>query len=153
MIALRRFETGDAAVCCQLINASIRTMEGLNEAARALVVSKNTAAALAAELAQAFALVALGDLRVVGLGVLDGAEIKRLYVDPACQRQGTGRRLLAALEDEARQRGLPRLELQASLPSLAFYLAHGFQALGRETTHNGPATFVHVRMAKALVAS
>jgi putative acetyltransferase len=153
VISLRRFETGDAAVCCAIINASIRTMEGLNDAARALVVAKNTAAALAAELGQSFALVALGDSGVVGLGVLDGAEIKRLYVDPACQRRGTGRRLLAALEDEARQRGRDRLELQASLPSVPFYLAHGFQELGREATHNGPATFVHVRMSKTLGGS
>ena len=41
MVSVRRFEPLDAASCCELINTAIQNMDGLNEPAKALIVSKN----------------------------------------------------------------------------------------------------------------
>lgn len=56
-------------------------------------------------------------------------EVKRLYVDPRARRQGLGRRLMRALEGQARALGLEtlRLETGGDQPeALALYRAEGF---------------------------
>lgn len=52
--------------------------------------------------------VAGGGLRSVGPGL---GEIKRMYVAPAWRGRGVARRLLGALEDQARARGMSRVRL------------------------------------------
>jgi GNAT superfamily N-acetyltransferase len=150
MVSLRPFDPGDAAVCCEIINEGIQTMDGLNAPAKALVVSKNDPEAVGADLARGFTLVAVGPKGLEGLGVLDGIEIRRVYVRPKLQGRGTGTRLVHALEDEARKRGLARIELQASLSSVGFYRALGYREGAEETSRNGDAEFIHVRMSKDL---
>ena len=151
MVTIRPFEAGDAEECCRIINASISTMEGLNPAARALVIAKNDPPALAAELAGCHAVVAEGPGgKLEGVGALDGAVIRRIYVRAGGQRRGTGRVLLAALEAQAVRQGLTRLTLQASLSSVPFYQALGYQRLGDDVSRNGEAEVRHVAMAKAL---
>jgi GNAT superfamily N-acetyltransferase len=150
MVSLRPFDPGDADVCREIINAAIQIMDGLNAPAKALVVSKNSPDTVGADLARAFTLVAVGPDGIEGLGVLDGLEIRRVYVRPKLQGRGTGAQLVRALEDEARKRGLTRIELQASLSSVGFYRALGYREGAQETSRNGDAEFIHVRMAKDL---
>jgi putative acetyltransferase len=66
--------------------------------------------------------------RVLGFGQLLAAEgvIEAVYVDPEAGRRGIGAALVAALEREARTRGARTLALEASLNSVPFYLAQGF---------------------------
>ena len=52
--------------------------------------------------------------------------IEAVYVDPEAGRRGIGAALVAALEREARTRGARTLALEASLNSVPFYLAQGF---------------------------
>jgi GNAT superfamily N-acetyltransferase len=68
-------------------------------------------------------LVALIDDRVVGSGLLDGNEIKAVFVDPTYQRRGVGRALMVALELYGRRQGLQEIALKASITGLAFYTA------------------------------
>ena len=68
------------------------------------------------------------------LRVLDSntAELKRMYVAPAARGQGLGRRLVAALEAEARALGVRRLVLETGVrqaAALALYRATGFQPI------------------------
>ncbi len=68
------------------------------------------------------------------LRLLDGktAELKRMYVSPTARRRGVGRRLLAALEVEARALGVQRLVLETGVrqaPALALYRATGFRPI------------------------
>lgn len=77
-----------------------------------------------------------GDL-AVGCGALrlleDGSgELKRMYVVPALRGRGLGRRLVAALEEEARSFGARRLVLETGVrqeTALALYRAMGFRTI------------------------
>jgi putative acetyltransferase len=73
----------------------------------------------------------------VGCGAvrrLDGetAELKRMYVSPSVRGAGLGRRLVAALEAEARALGVRRLVLETGTrqeAALALYHATGFRPI------------------------
>lgn len=65
---------------------------------------------------------------------LDGgrAEIKRMYVRPACRRRGVAAALLAALEEDALSRGCTAavLETGAEMPqAIRFYEARGYRLI------------------------
>jgi GNAT superfamily N-acetyltransferase len=60
------------------------------------------------------------------------AELKRMYVSPAARGRGLGRRLVAALEHEARALGVRRLVLETGVrqeAALALYRATGFRPI------------------------
>ena len=73
----------------------------------------------------------------VGCGALrlldvETAELKRMYVRPIARGSGLGRRLLAALEAQARALGARRLVLETGIrqtAALAFYRTMGFQPI------------------------
>ncbi len=73
----------------------------------------------------------------VGCGALrlldpETAELKRMFVAPAVRGKGLGRRLVAALEAEARALGVRRLVLETGVrqaAALALYRATGFQPI------------------------
>ncbi len=64
--------------------------------------------------------------RLVGTGTLLGDEVRRVFVDPACQKQGLGRLLMRKLEQQAASRGIGAVRLDASLPAVAFYEDLGY---------------------------
>ncbi len=64
--------------------------------------------------------------RVVGTGTLTGDEIKRVFVDPACQQEGVGRLIMEQLENLAAAAGVANVKLDASLPSRSFYEHLGY---------------------------
>jgi GNAT superfamily N-acetyltransferase len=82
-------------------------------------------------------LVIYHDGNPVGCGAVrrldpETAELKRMYVSPALRGRGLGRRLVAALEMEARALGVRRLILETGIrqsAALALYRATGFQSI------------------------
>ena len=64
--------------------------------------------------------------RIVGTGTLTGNEIKRVFVDPACQQEGVGRLIMEQLENLAAATGIANVKLDASLPSRSFYEHLGY---------------------------
>jgi len=82
-------------------------------------------------------LVAYRDGVPVGCGALrlldeETAELKRMYVSPEARGTGVGRRLVAALEAEARRLGVRRLVLETGIrqvAALALYRATGFHRI------------------------
>jgi putative acetyltransferase len=81
--------------------------------------------------------VAYRDGTPVGCGALrrldaETGELKRMYVAPAARGTGLGRRLVAALEAEARALGLRRLVLETGTrqeAAIALYRATGFETI------------------------
>jgi putative acetyltransferase len=71
---------------------------------------------------------------VVGFAALDPSSgvIQALYVDPEHVGRGVGRALLSDLEAEARRTGLPRVYVEATLNSVAFYQARGYLPLSSQ---------------------
>jgi len=150
-LTVRPFRPTDAEPCCHVINAVIAEMDGLNHAARDHIVARNTPEILGADLAHwASFVVETAGLGVVGVGALDGSEIKRVYVGPQTQGLGVGRALLRVLEAEARRSGLAEVRLDASPSSEAFYASLGYEAHAHDGFTIGEATFRFVTMAKAL---
>lgn len=82
-------------------------------------------------------LVAYVEGQPVGCGALrlldaETAELKRMYVTPEVRGTGLGRRLVAALETEARTLGVRRLVLETGIrqfAALALYRAMGFDPI------------------------
>jgi predicted GNAT family N-acyltransferase len=101
----------------------------------------------------AFHAVALApDGAVVATGRLvrqpDGTgRVGRMAVAPAWRRAGLGARVLAALEAEARARGMPAVELHAQCYVEGFYARAGYARAGEPFAEAG---IDHVVMRKAL---
>ena len=73
---------------------------------------------------------------------LGGVELVSVAVDTTQQNRGVGRRMLAAVLDELRRRGVPRAVLgtaNAGIGQLAFYQKVGFRLLRIERDFFSPA--------------
>ena len=76
------------------------------------------------------------------------AEVKHVRIHPAVRRRGIGRRLMEALEEAAAARGFRELHLDTAHnqpEALAFYLALGYEEIGRETRPEWSWTNVYFR--------
>ena len=77
---------------------------------------------------------------VVGVAALLAAGVVALcYLAPEAHHQGLGTRMLTALEEEARRRGLTELTLTSTRTGLPFYLRNGYVDEGTTQTHLGLA--------------
>jgi putative acetyltransferase len=83
--------------------------------------------------AEAVTLVVRSREAVAGFGSLipSNCELRALYVHPQWGRRGVGALLLQSLEAEAHKRGVPFLQIDASLNAQRFYERHGFRVLAR----------------------
>jgi len=84
--------------------------------------------------------VACGGLRTLAPGL---GEVKRMYVAPGARRRGYARRLLAALEDAARELSHARIRLDtnaAQPEALELYAACGYVEIA---DYNGSPTATH----------
>lgn len=89
--------------------------------------------------------VAIEDGKVVGTVALEGAKLRAMAVDT--QTRGIGRRLVARLEEEARARGLARIDLHARQTAVGFYEKLGYVTEGVPFEE---VTIPHIAMWKAL---
>ncbi len=64
--------------------------------------------------------------QILGTGTLVDDEIKRVFIDPAFQKQGLGRLLMQDLEQRAAASGIGVVKLDASLPAKLFYDEIGY---------------------------
>ncbi|MFO8011766.1 MAG: GNAT family N-acetyltransferase [Phycisphaerae bacterium] len=72
------------------------------------------------------------DGRLLATGTLVGDHVDRVYVAPEHQGRGLGRRVMAALEKEARRAGVRAIRLAASIPARVFYLRLGYRLVSEE---------------------
>jgi ribosomal protein S18 acetylase RimI-like enzyme len=132
-------EHPDFAAMAAELDATLRDRQGESQAAFA---PYNLAGGLSA------ALVAYQDGRAVACGALkthDGAmaEIKRVYVSPACRRTGLGRRIVEALQRRAAEMGFRTLVLETNpsfTDAVALYRGMGIQTVETFGTYRGMCT-------------
>ena len=67
----------------------------------------------------------------IGALVLERSEVRACYVVPEAARRGCGSALVREIERLARENGLTRLDLAASLNAEPFYAAHGYEVRER----------------------
>jgi GNAT superfamily N-acetyltransferase len=132
MVAIRRFEPRDAARVSAVIRETMAVSNSGDyppERLRPLIdyFSPEKVALLAAE---RDCLVAEEDGRLVGTIGLDGAELVTFFVLPAYQGRGIGARLLAAIEELARARGVARVTVDSSITGERFYASRGYARTG-----------------------
>lgn len=90
---------------------------------------------------------------VVGFSQLDTEQalVLAVYVLPGMLGTGVGRALLQRLEDAARQRGIPRLALDATLNAEPFYARAGYGRIRMNQHRLAPdVALACVRMEKSL---
>jgi predicted N-acetyltransferase YhbS len=91
--------------------------------------------------------VAVDDGNIVGFATTDGdraLELEALFVDPTSMRRGVGRALVRDLIDDARARGITRVNVIANHHALDFYEAVGFVADGVVSTRFGDTPRMHL---------
>lgn len=89
--------------------------------------------------------VAIDDGKVVGTVALEENRLRAMAVDGASR--GVGRVLVARLEEEARARGLTRIDLHARITARGFYAKLGYTEHGDIFTE---VTIPHIAMYKSL---
>lgn len=85
--------------------------------------------------------VACIDDHVVATGSLDKNTIRSVFVDPAYQGRGIGRRLMATIESVAAQSGVKLLRVPSSITAEGFYLSLGFVQI-RDEFHGAERTII-----------
>jgi GNAT superfamily N-acetyltransferase len=103
------------------------------------------------QLTPATACVADADGILAGFAIVlprpDGdAELDGLFVDPAMQRLGIGRRLVERTKALARAMGAPTLHVVANDDALAFYRSVGFVETGVTETQFGSAPLMQLEL-------
>jgi GNAT superfamily N-acetyltransferase len=125
---IRDFQRGDLAALKSLVHKTITTCypgHYCPEAVRFFVNYHEEEAILRDAEAGCTIVLDQGG-RLLGTGTLLEDEIKRVFVAPALQQQGLGRRILQHLEELAALQGARIVKLDASVPSKAFYDRLGY---------------------------
>ena len=148
---VRDFQEKDAARCCEIVNTNWIKMTDYPVELRAYFLKKNTPEKLAQEfLEYDKAVVFETRYRIVGLGALDGAVVKGVYVDPSEHRSGIGSSIMDALEARARGRGLKALGVGSSVGAESFYAARGYRVMKRCTVEVQGMQMPSIEMEKEL---
>jgi GNAT superfamily N-acetyltransferase len=106
---------------------------------------------LGALMAQGYRLVVESPAGIEAFALLDPPDyVSLLYCRARASRQGHATRLLAALEAEARRRGVTRVHTAASLISHPFFLRQGYTVDTPERVERNGVDFDRYRMGKRL---
>ena len=137
-----------------IVNSAIRGLAASHYAPDAIdgwivPVSDDTIADLMLNADQEIRLVAELDGSPAGIGalVVGRSELRACYVSPGAARRGCGSALVHELERIARERGVTRLDLAASINAEPFYAAHGYEVRERSEVvlrngHRMPAVWM-----------
>lgn len=125
---VRPVSDGDCEAVIRLIRETVRVSYAgvYPPKAHALFDEIHSTDALARRRRDGAVVVLEEDGEVTATGALEGDTIFAVFVDPNRQGGGRGRRVMAALEDEARARGMETVRLFVSLPSRPFYESLGY---------------------------
>jgi len=144
-VVVRRATPEDAIQACQVLIRSIREIcakdYGHNQAILAQWCANKTVENVAAWIMNPdhyFLVAEAPSFGIVGVGLLHRptGTIALCYIVPEVLHQGVGKRLLAAMEQQAHALGHPHTHLESSITARDFYLRNGYRP-------NGPPTEQH----------
>jgi len=153
-IAVRRLREDEGRIYLEIVNSAIRGLALSHYPPEAIdgwivPVTDETVRDLILNAEHEIRLVAELDGRAVGIGalILERSELRACYVSPDAARRGCGSVLVHEIERLARENGLTRLELAASLNAEPFYTAHGYAVRERSDVvlrngHRMPAVWM-----------
>jgi len=78
------------------------------------------------EAKEAYTVVLEKNRQIIATGTIVGDEIRRVFIEPAFQKQGFGRVIMRKLEAKAFELGVHLVKLDASIPSKRFYDSLGY---------------------------
>ncbi len=152
-LPFRKFHPDDLEQVGRLVVKTIDTCYPQFYSPRAIEFFKeyHSAKNILRDAADGLTLVAEEGGTILATGTLFGTNIRRVFVDPACQRNGLGRRIMAELEAGAVRRGLKFVDLDSSLFARRFYLSQDYLVLKDSALQLSPADSLgYTKMAKRL---
>lgn len=136
----------DATAISQVIIQSLRQSNALDYSPDIIAqVEKGfSIESVRALLSQRQVFVATIDDQVVATASLDREVVRSVFVDPAHQRCGLGRQLIATIESVATEAKIEVLRVPASITAEAFYFKLGFRKV-RDEFHGAERTIIMER--------
>lgn len=149
-IEIRAAQPHDAPAISRVIVDALRISNARDYSPEVIqrVESNFTAERIGKLIETRLVLVALQDQQVLGTASLDGQVIRTVFVDPTQQGKGIGRRLMAAIERLAQERGARELRVPSSLTAQGFYRQLGFTQI-REVVEGEERTLIMSRQLPA----
>ena len=157
-IIVRPLRADEGRVYLEIVNSAVRGLASRHYpsdviAAWTVPITDESVDALMANADAEIRLLAELDGTPVGIGALivGSSELRACYVAPPAARRGCGSALVREIERLARESGLQRLQLLASINAEPFYLALGYQVCERcQHVLAGGQPMAAVRMEKSL---
>ena len=139
-IVVRRMRPDEARIYLDVVNSAIRGLAGSDYSPEAIAgwlvpMDDSTLADFEANEDHEIRLIAElnADPGAIGALILERSELRACYVRPEAARRGCGSALVRESERIAREHGLSRLELAASLNAEPFYQSQGYRVRERST--------------------
>ncbi len=152
---IRLFRPDDLAELKELIYRAVDadTLSNYPPAGTAYHKQLHTPQRILRDVVNGHTVVMVDHKKIIATGTLVGSLIKRVFIDPAYQRQGLGKCIMAYLEKHALKNGKDSVCLDASKGARDFYLRLGFQ-VDQETflPLDGDIRLVYYKMSKSLLA-
>ena len=128
---IRAFDTADATSVSSLISTTLRisNVTDYPEEFLSKVEASLTPPSLHELAKERVIFVAVEGNAIVGTASLGRDQVHAVFVHPARQGRGIGRRLMEAVESEAQARGERGLILYASVSAVPFYEANGWRTV------------------------
>ena len=105
---------------------------------------------IAKDITEEYVVVAEIDDKMVATGALSGTEIYRVYIEQSCQGSGLGKKIMAQLEEKAKQNGIKEIILASHIPPLGFYKKLGYVITSKESRQLENCTLNFYRTKKIL---
>jgi len=140
------------AMICETIDASYRDVYPPRAVAFFKRYHAKKRILARSKIGETLVLVSRVDGLVVATGSLVEGEIAGVFVRPQLQRQGYRKTIMTYLEKLALEKGMSRVQLNISLPSLAFYEHLGYEILEERALHLGEGQYLRHWLAEKKLA-
>jgi N-acetylglutamate synthase-like GNAT family acetyltransferase len=140
---IRTATRDDAAVISELIVTTLHESNGRDYSAQIIeqVQRSFSLQAILALMVSRQVYVATFNRRVVATASLDQDVVRSVFVLPACQGKGLGKRLMEKLQSVAVSQGLKKLHVPSSITAEGFYQSLGFDRV-RDEYHGTERTII-----------